>query len=438
MTDAYGNLTVDAMFLYNKDLLSASDKAMMDAMLEKDEMARDALEGYALLESPKNAKVAIGAINNSLGAEKAATPAPVVKLDYRRLSAAAAVILLIGIGAFVGTRFITQDQLAENKVEETEEVESRNTKKDLSTIQQNQGLLNENSSSTEAEDGFETDMKKSLSVQGETVGIQIGSNEQPDEEIPVTANSSTFNLNEARDKDNASKEENREALMERLAALQEQKAEASKPVQVQVKEVSAKRSESQSVALITEDSAAELANEPMADDMIEAEEIAAVSELDQRADLDTKAIEAKDEIQENSRVRKAKMANEPEAAPAANGYNTGADSGAGQMVYTADQVDQSPRFPGGDLELFRFIEKRKIHPANLKAQGVQGEVFVSFEIDANGAVSNVKPLRSDNSQMEADALRVVRSMPNWQAARKGGYPVSVKKTILIKYKLDKN
>ena len=436
MTDAYGNLTVDAMFLYNKEMLSANDKALMDAVLQQDEMARDALEGYALLDNAKDAKVAIGAINNSLGAEKAATPAPVVKLDYRRLSAAAAVIILIGIGAFVGTRFISQDKLAENTIEKAEEVESQKNKKDASPAKQNQGLSKENSNSIEAEEGADIEFEKSLDIPEEPAGIQIGSNEQPDEEVPVAANSSTFDLNNSRDQDNADKEENREALLERLAALQEQKAEVSKPVQVQVDEVSAKRSESQSVAFMTEDKATDLANEPVADDMMEAEEIAAVSELDQRVNLDTKAIEAKDEIEENSRVRKAKMARESDAAPAPTSYNAGADSDAAPMIYAADQVDQTPRFPGGDLELFRFIEKRKVHPANLKAQGVEGEVFVSFEIDANGAVSNVKPLRSDNSQMEADAIRVVRSMPKWQAAKKGGYPVSVKKTILIKYMLD--
>lgn len=104
LTDSHGNLTIDAMVLYNKDMLSLEGKTLMDVILANDEMARDALEGYVLMANSRDAKVTVTSLNKSLGTEKEAVITPVIKLDYKKLSAAAAVILLIGLVGFFGVK----------------------------------------------------------------------------------------------------------------------------------------------------------------------------------------------------------------------------------------------------------------------------------------------------------------------------------------------
>jgi len=77
-----------------------------------------------------------------------------------------------------------------------------------------------------------------------------------------------------------------------------------------------------------------------------------------------------------------------------------------------------PSFPGGKVELDRYIKE------NMKwtqgQQTIEGTVFVSFIVDSNGNIDNVRVTKSLCESCDIEAARIVKSMPNWLPAKKKG------------------
>ena len=103
-------------------------------------------------------------------------------------------------------------------------------------------------------------------------------------------------------------------------------------------------------------------------------------------------------------------------------------------VYTI--VEQMPEFPGGEAELIHYISKNIHYPQAAKEKGIQGRVFIGFVIEKDGSVSNVRNLRSVDSELDAEAMRVVESMPKWKPGMHNGEYVRVSYQIPIHFKLD--
>jgi protein TonB len=96
-----------------------------------------------------------------------------------------------------------------------------------------------------------------------------------------------------------------------------------------------------------------------------------------------------------------------------------------------NEVQQPPKFPGGDLEMYRYIESNR---GFQNTTGDGGNVYVSFVIDASGKVSDVQLSRGIRPELDQDALRLVRTMPRWEPARDNGANTPVRKTVMIKYR----
>jgi protein TonB len=90
-------------------------------------------------------------------------------------------------------------------------------------------------------------------------------------------------------------------------------------------------------------------------------------------------------------------------------------------------------FPGGEIKMYRFIERRKNYTQAMKNQGLNGTVTVSFDIEVDGRVSNVRLKKGVNGLLDEDALRVVRSMPKWTPAIENGEAVKSSKSVVVKY-----
>ena len=103
-------------------------------------------------------------------------------------------------------------------------------------------------------------------------------------------------------------------------------------------------------------------------------------------------------------------------------------------VYTI--VEQMPEFPGGEAELIHFISKNINYPQEAKEKGIQGRVFIGFVIEKDGSVSNVRNLRGVDSELDAEAIRVVKSMPKWKPGKHNGEFVRVSYQIPILFKLE--
>ena len=101
-------------------------------------------------------------------------------------------------------------------------------------------------------------------------------------------------------------------------------------------------------------------------------------------------------------------------------------------------VDQKPEFPGGEKAMFEFLSKNIVYPEKAKEAGIQGRVFVGFVIEKDGSVSEVKIMKGVGGECDEEALRVVKSMPNWKPGKKDGKVVRVSYTLPINFKLSDN
>ncbi|MCB0409595.1 MAG: TonB family protein [Flavobacteriales bacterium] len=101
-----------------------------------------------------------------------------------------------------------------------------------------------------------------------------------------------------------------------------------------------------------------------------------------------------------------------------------------EKVY--DKVDQMPDFKGGIEKLYEFMGSSLKYPE--EAKDIEGVVFVSFVVNSKGKVEKVNLEKGINTYLDNEAMRVVKSMPNWTPGKHDGKDVSVKMVLPISYK----
>ena len=99
-------------------------------------------------------------------------------------------------------------------------------------------------------------------------------------------------------------------------------------------------------------------------------------------------------------------------------------------------VENMPEFPGGDLGLMKYIQKNVKYPAIAKEYNITGKVYVSFIVDKKGSVTNVKIVRGVDKNLDAEAMRVVKSLPKYKPGKQRGKSVRVMFTIPINFTLN--
>jgi TonB family protein len=102
-------------------------------------------------------------------------------------------------------------------------------------------------------------------------------------------------------------------------------------------------------------------------------------------------------------------------------------------VYTV--VEEMPEFPGGQEAMFVFVRNNFKYPDEAKAQNITGLVRVSFVVKASGKVSDVKVEKSAHKLLDAEAVRVVKSMPDWKPGKQHGKSVDVGYIIPVEFNL---
>ena len=99
-------------------------------------------------------------------------------------------------------------------------------------------------------------------------------------------------------------------------------------------------------------------------------------------------------------------------------------------------VEDMPEYPGGELELRNFIAENVKYPEDAIANKMQGKVYVQFVVDTNGDVTDAEIVRGTGYEsIDNEALRVVKSMPQWKPGRQRGQAVNVSYTVPINFKL---
>ena len=101
-----------------------------------------------------------------------------------------------------------------------------------------------------------------------------------------------------------------------------------------------------------------------------------------------------------------------------------------------DVVEEMPVFPGGQTGLMEFIAKNLRYPVKAQKEGIQGRVIARFIVEKDGSVSNLAVARrSVSSELDAEAIRVLSTMPKWTPGKQRGKEVRVKYTVPIAFRL---
>lgn len=96
-----------------------------------------------------------------------------------------------------------------------------------------------------------------------------------------------------------------------------------------------------------------------------------------------------------------------------------------------DVAEVMPKFPGGEQAMNEWIYSHLIYPE--KADGVKGRVMVSFTVMTDGTLDGVTVQRSVHPLLDAEAVRVVKTMPKWNPGRMNGKAVPVRYFIPVNF-----
>ena len=98
-------------------------------------------------------------------------------------------------------------------------------------------------------------------------------------------------------------------------------------------------------------------------------------------------------------------------------------------------VENQPEFPGGEEALVRFIAMNVKYPPLARENRIEGKVYVSFIVEKDGSVSNIKVLKGVGGSCDEEAKRVVSLFPNFIPGKQNGKLVRVQYFVPINFKL---
>jgi TonB family protein len=98
-------------------------------------------------------------------------------------------------------------------------------------------------------------------------------------------------------------------------------------------------------------------------------------------------------------------------------------------------AEQMPQFPGGEDKLMEYFAQNCHYPEAEKLKKITGVVYVNFVVDAKGKVKDARVAKGVTPGMDAEALRVISTMPNWEPGMQAGKPVPVQLTLPLEFML---
>ena len=105
-------------------------------------------------------------------------------------------------------------------------------------------------------------------------------------------------------------------------------------------------------------------------------------------------------------------------------------------IYPFYVVTEKPTFNGGDSNNFaKWIALHLTYPEEAKKKGLTGRVWLSFDIDKDGTLTNVRVLRSVHKILDDEAIRVVSSSPKWEPGTMYGKPIKVTFSMPVIFEL---
>ncbi len=96
--------------------------------------------------------------------------------------------------------------------------------------------------------------------------------------------------------------------------------------------------------------------------------------------------------------------------------------------------ERMPEFPGGNQAMAEWVGRHLKYPKKAPARCMDGKVYVSFVVETDGTITEVKTLKSPHPDMTVEAEKVIRKMPKWKPSTRNGVPVRMKWVLPILFK----
>ena len=150
------------------------------------------------------------------------------------------------------------------------------------------------------------------------------------------------------------------------------------------------------------------------------------------------AVQSEVQAPEPVQVETATQPVEVEAVPEAVEMNTeeqAPEETEPQSKKVYNSVEQMPEFPGGAAGLMRYLQENIKYPPEAAKNNIEGRVIVQFIVEKTGEVGEVKVVRPISEELDAEAVRVVKTLPKFEPGRQDGEAVAVWYTLPISFKL---
>ena len=98
-------------------------------------------------------------------------------------------------------------------------------------------------------------------------------------------------------------------------------------------------------------------------------------------------------------------------------------------------VEEQPLYSGGNAAMMKFLSDNIKYPAEAQEKGIHGRIITNFVVEKDGSLNEVKVVRGVDPLLDAEAVRVIQSMPNWKPGTQKGETVRVRYTLPVVFRL---
>ena len=110
--------------------------------------------------------------------------------------------------------------------------------------------------------------------------------------------------------------------------------------------------------------------------------------------------------------------------------------GSGEADKIFNQVDEPPHPIGGMEAFYRYIADNLRYPDQARTMGIEGKVYVTFIVDTDGSITDLKVLKGIGAGCDDAALQAMKQVKPWTPGKKEGEAVKVRMQMPVVFKLD--
>lgn len=456
LLDDHGNLSVEVIMLYTEDKLTEVDRKVVDAIAENDEMTRDALDGYKLTGNPSKTRYHLGQLNSEIRAQTGSSALPNTdyggtNFNFYRIAATVALLVVVGTGSYFAATYFSKNELADSSTTKYKKIETENSamtgnefkatpvysdsvssKMGSAVIEVDKDRLDVALNRQELKiNPVESDQIAGASSMQKKVDLAVTLEPIAEEEMVSTESDDSESALQMVEEDQAARS--------RIGATSDGKKEEVSDVNPVETEGSVDFAfADEEIEETLEEEAAEIpprkaetraryrmqqaASKKKESDQRMIESVAA-----EKSRKESQSARSEDSfLMQAERSEMADMVGQEVPPESAETVSTGAG-------LSIPGIHVAAVYPGGDIALYKFIEKKKNYTEAMQVQQLKGAITVQFEIETDGRIVNARIKTGINGLLNADALRVVRSMTKWKAASENGEPVRSSRRVVIKY-----